>query len=217
MNEELKLQMNNDVSLREAVFATLRAAILDGTLRPGERLMEIGLARQLGVARTPVREAIRKLEKEGLVRVLPRRGAAVAGIRPEEQRDLLEVRTVLEELALRRACRRINAKQLAKLESASQAFAQHLAAGDLSAAAQADRSFHTIISAAAGNGYLSQLLEDMEDQFLRYRMETIKDKSLHTALIRQHTLIVEALCEGSEEKAVNILLDQPISAITNIS
>ena len=90
MTEGLKLQINNDLPLREAVFVTLRDAILHGTLRPGDRLMEIHLAARLGVSRTPVREAIRMLEQEGLARTLPRRGAVVGQITQSDLQDVLE-------------------------------------------------------------------------------------------------------------------------------
>ena len=90
--------INNYLPLRDVVFYTLRQAILKGELKPGERLMEMQLANQLGVSRTPIREAIRKLELEGLVLMIPRRGAVVAKITEKDLRDVLEVRTSLEKL-----------------------------------------------------------------------------------------------------------------------
>ena len=93
--------------LRDVVFNTLRQAILRGELKPGERLMEIRLANQLGVSRTPIREAIRMLELEGLVIMIPRKGAQVAQITEKDLNDVLEVRLGLEELATRFACERI--------------------------------------------------------------------------------------------------------------
>ena len=91
--------------LRDVVFNTLRQAILRGELKPGERLMEIRLANQLGVSRTPIREAIRMLELEGLVIMIPRKGAQVAQITEKDLNDVLEVRLGLEELATRFAWR----------------------------------------------------------------------------------------------------------------
>ena len=89
--------MNEYLPLRDVVFNTLRQAILKGELAPGERLMEIQLAEKLGVSRTPIREAIRKLELEGLVLMIPRKGAEVAKISEKSLRDVLEVRRSLEE------------------------------------------------------------------------------------------------------------------------
>ena len=93
MVESFQLQMNEYLPLRDVVFQTLRQAILRGELKPGERLMEIHLAQKLGVSRTPVREAIRKLELEGLVLMIPRKGAVVAEITISDLDDVLEVRT----------------------------------------------------------------------------------------------------------------------------
>ena len=99
MTDNLSMGINEYLPLRDVVFNTLRQAILRGELAPGERLMEIQLADKLGVSRTPIREAIRKLELEGLVVMIPRKGAEVARITEKDMRDVLEVRGTLEELA----------------------------------------------------------------------------------------------------------------------
>ena len=107
MKGELKMDVNDYLPLRDVVFNTLRQAILRGEMEPGERLMEIQLADKLGVSRTPIREAIRKLELEGLVIMIPRKGAEVAHITEKDMRDVLEVRAALEELAATLACRNV--------------------------------------------------------------------------------------------------------------
>ncbi len=101
MTNNFDVKMDEYLPLRDVVFKTLRQAILKGELEPGERLMEIQLAERLGVSRTPIREAIRKLELEGLVLMIPRKGAEVARISENNLRDVLEVRRTLEELAVR--------------------------------------------------------------------------------------------------------------------
>ena len=124
--EELKLQMNMDeyLPLRDVVFNTLRQGILTGALKPGERLMEIHLADRLGVSRTPIREAIRMLELEGLVTMIPRRGAEVSRISRQDIRDVLEVRLVLDSLATKLACERITEDQKEELKRAAEGFAE---------------------------------------------------------------------------------------------
>ena len=107
MGNNFEVNMNEYLPLRDVVFNTLRQAILKGELAPGERLMEIQLAEKLGVSRTPIREAIRKLELEGLVLMIPRKGAEVAKISEKSLKDVLEVRRSLEELAIELACQRI--------------------------------------------------------------------------------------------------------------
>ena len=107
MKDQLKNNIDEYLPLRDVVFNTLRHAIITGEFAPGERLMEITLANRLGVSRTPVREAIRKLELEGLVTMIPRKGAQVAKITEKNLRDVIEIRCVLEEFAASLACERI--------------------------------------------------------------------------------------------------------------
>ena len=112
MTDDLTLNMDAYLPLRDVVFNTLREAILKGDLKPGERLMELQLAAKLGVSRTPIREAIRKLELEGLVLMIPRKGAEVAQITEKNMQDVLEVRKALEELSVQLACERITPEQV---------------------------------------------------------------------------------------------------------
>ena len=99
MTEDLTLNMNAYLPLRDVVFNTLREAILKGELKPGERLMELQLAAKLGVSRTPIREAIRMLEQEGLAVTIPRKGAEVARMTEKDMEDVLQIRDALDELA----------------------------------------------------------------------------------------------------------------------
>ena len=126
MGTNFELEMNEYLPLRDVVFQTLRQAILKGELEPGERLMEIQLANKLGVSRTPIREAIRKLELEGLVLMIPRKGAEVAEITEKSLRDVLEVRSSLEDLAVELACERISEEQIGELKKAAEGFKEAL-------------------------------------------------------------------------------------------
>lgn len=200
MTDEIQLQMNEYLPLRDVVFQTLRQAILRGRLQPGERLMEIHLAQKLGVSRTPVREAIRMLELEGLVTMVPRRGAIVADITVSDLEDVLEVREALEELAVRKACQNMTGEQLEKLKQAAERFSGCLKE-DLMASAQADVEFHEIICEATKNKRLVQILNNIREQIYRYRLENLKDRSSHANLVEEHAAICRALEERSEEKA----------------
>ena len=122
MKGELKMDVNEYLPLRDVVFNTLRQAILKGEMEPGERLMEIQLAQKLGVSRTPIREAIRKLELEGLVVMIPRKGAEVAHITEKDMRDVLEVRSTLEELAVELACKHVTPERVQELKAANKIF-----------------------------------------------------------------------------------------------
>ena len=148
---DFEVTMNEYLPLRDVVFNTLRRAILRGELKPGERLMEIQLANKLGVSRTPIREAIRKLELEGLVLMIPRKGAEVAEITEKNLRDVLEVRCALEELAVQLACDRINQEEIHELHAAAARFEQMFDSDDITSIAQADEAFHDVIFQATDN------------------------------------------------------------------
>ena len=138
MEPNFKVNMNEYLPLRDVVFNTLRQAILRGELKPGERLMEIQLANKLGVSRTPIREAIRKLELEGLVLMIPRKGAEVAEITEKNMRDVLEVRKALEELAVQLACEKITAEEIEEMKKAAEEFRMILKNKDITEIAEAD-------------------------------------------------------------------------------
>ena len=143
--------MDEFLPLRDVVFNTLRQAILTGELKPGERLMEIHLANKLGVSRTPIREAIRKLELEGLVTMIPRRGAEVAQITEKSMNDVLEVRRALDALCVELACDRISQEELQHLKKACDTFEEAVKTKDVKQIAQADVALHDIIVEATGN------------------------------------------------------------------
>ena len=193
MNE---FEKENDeyLPLRDVVFNTLRDAILTGKLVPGERLMEIHLADKLGVSRTPIREAIRKLELEGLVTMIPRRGAEVAQITEKHLRDVLEVRRALDALAVELACERITAEELESLKEACANFAKETKQGNANRLARADVAFHDIILNASGNERLVQMISKLSQQMYRYRLEYVKDETSYERLIAEHEAIYEAIC-----------------------
>ena len=199
-----QVNMNEYLPLRDVVFNTLRQAILRGELKPGERLMEIQLANKLGVSRTPIREAIRKLELEGLVLMIPRKGAEVAEITEKSLRDVLEVRSSLEDLAVELACERIGEEQIEELKKAAEEFKEALQGGDLTEYAEADVKFHDIIYHATENQKLVQLLYNLREQMYRYRVEYLKDEATRNDLIQEHKMICEALRTRDEKKAIEI-------------
>lgn len=201
---DIKLQMDMDefLPLRDVVFNTLRQGILTGELKPGERLMEIHLAEKLGVSRTPIREAIRMLELEGLVTMIPRKGAEVAKISEDDLKDVLEVRKVLESLATRLACERITDEQKELLKKAAEEFVQSTKSGDATTIAMADVKFHDEIINASGNKRLAQMINNLAERIYRYRLEYIKDEKNHSRLIEEHALIMKNVIEGNVSEAV---------------
>lgn len=204
---KLEMKLEEYLPLRDVVFKTLRQAILTGELKPGERLMEIHLANQLGVSRTPIREAIRMLELEGLVTMVPRKGAEVSRISKQDISDVLEVRGSLEALAVRLACRRITPKELELLETTFRNFVSAVGRGDLNEVVQADVKFHDIITDASKNKRLEQLVNNLAERVFRYRLEYSKDVNVHKRLIEEHERILTCIQNGDEsgaEEAVRI-------------
>lgn len=203
MSSDFQIQMNEFLPLRDVVFNTLRQAILTGELKPGERLMEIHLANKLGVSRTPIREAIRKLELEGLVTMIPRRGAEVAQITEKSMNDVLEVRRAVDALCVELACERISDEALESLKAACDDFAEQVKTKDVKKIAQADVALHNIIVKATGNQRLISLVNTLSEQMYRYRFEYIKDFSQHESLIEEHRVIYESIVKKDKKTAAD--------------
>ena len=197
--------MNQYLPLRDVVFISLRQAVLTGDLRPGERLMEIHLAERLGVSRTPIREAIRKLELEGLVVMIPRKGAHVASITEKHLQDVLEVRRALESLGTALACERITKTELIELNHACKEFEKSTKSLQLTEVAKADVAFHDIIIKASKNMRLMSLMNNLSEQMYRYRFEYLKDITNYNALVQEHQNIYEALTQQDAERAVELM------------
>ena len=193
MKNDFRVNMDEYLPLRDVVFKTLRQAILKGELEPGERLMEIQLAERLGVSRTPIREAIRKLELEGLVLMIPRKGAEVAKISETNLRDVLEVRRSLEELAIDLACQRMTEEELSELKKTEERFAKAIQTGEVMEIAQTDESYHEIIYNSTKNQKLVQILNNLREQMYRYRLEYIKDEDKRQILLVEHEEILKAI------------------------
>lgn len=201
MQDVFQTNMDEFLPLRDVVFNTLRQSILIGELKPGERLMEVHLADRLGVSRTPIREAIHKLAQEGLVTIIPRRGAEVAQITEKSMNDVLEVRRALDTLCVELACDRITEEGLEELRAACDYFEQCVRTKDNKKIAQADVALHDIIVRATGNQRLIQLVNNLSEQMYRYRFEYIKDSSQHETLVKEHRIIYQSIVRKDKETA----------------
>ena len=217
--KDLKLDIDTDLPLRDVVFQTLREAILKGDLKPGERLMELKLAEKLGVSRTPIREAIRMLEQEGLAVNVPRKGAKVAGISEKDMEDVLRIREALEILAVQLACGQITREQLELLEKNERELEEAAKLRDLKAIVDKDIAFHDVIYHASGNLRLVTLLNNLRGQIYRYRVEYLKDENNYPCLMKEHRQIIEGLQRGEKEKAGAVMqrhMDNQENSIKNI-
>lgn len=194
------LKLDSYQPLREIVFETLREAIIQGRLKPGERLMEIQLAEDLGVSRTPVREAIRKLELEGFLVMVPRKGAYVADISVKDITDIFEVRAALEALAAGLAAERVTEDELDQLERALIHLSE-ASANDLETVVKTDTSFHELIYKASRNQRLLQIVKHLQEQIQRFRTASLGRPGRTRIAIEEHRKIVEAISERNVELA----------------
>lgn len=199
-NKLFEIKLDQYKPLREIVFETIRNAIVSGDLKPGERVMEVQMAESLGVSRTPVREAIRKLELEGLIIMLPRKGAYVADLSVKDLTEVMEIRSVLEGLAAGLASIRIDAVEIEELEIYALKFHKSIEE-DVDALILRDFEFHEAIFRASRNERLIQLNNNLIEQVQRFREIYHKKVNKPKESSREHYAIVEAISNGDVDKA----------------
>lgn len=201
MDKIFEIKLDQYKPLREIVFETIRNAIISGNLKPGERLMEVQLAESLGVSRTPVREAIRKLELEGLVVMLPRKGAFVADLSVKDLTEVLEIRAALEGLAAGLASVRIDQEELEELEIKAIKFNKAVENDDIEAIILTDFEFHDAMFRASRNERLIQLNNNLREQVQRFREIYHKKVNKSKQTSKEHYEIVEAISNRDIDKA----------------
>ena len=197
----INFDVQNHKPLREIVYDQLKQQILTGQITPGTRMMEVDLAKDMGVSRTPIREAIRKLEKEGLVIIEPRRGAYVSDISVKDMVDTLVVREDLEGLAGLLAAETITREELEELEEITTSYSDAIAAGNMENIIHYDELFHRRIVEMTGNRTLIQLFGSVQEQALRFRYLYYDDFTRYENMPVEHRNIVEAIRSGDGESA----------------
>ncbi len=208
------IKLDNYKPLREMVFESLREAIILGRLKPGERLMEIQLAEEMGVSRTPVREAIRKLELEGFVAMVPRKGAYVAGVTVKDIADVFEVRAALEGLAAGLAAERITDEEMDQLEMSLVKI--NVSGDDISAIVEVDSTFHDLIYKTSRNHRLLHIITLLAEQIFRFRMTSLSQPGRLKIAIDEHKKIVEAICDRNVDLAQHLAREHMENAEQNL-
>jgi len=196
-----KLEIRNYKPLGEVVFEYLRNAILAGELKPGERLMEVTIADQLGVSRTPVREAIRKLEKESFVIMIPRKGAYVADLTKNDIIEVLEIRKELEGFAAFLAAERMSDAEKEALSKIVGHFNESMVEMDKKSMIEADNEFHSLIFDATKNQRLIAIIGDLHDQFQRFRLIYFNEFNNFKEIQDSHNRIFDAIINKDGIKA----------------
>ncbi|WHT20372.1 GntR family transcriptional regulator [Crossiella sp. CA-258035] len=199
----------------EKAYQTLRAGILDGTYEPTERLGEVDLAEGLGLSRTPVREALRRLEVEGLVELEPHRGARVAQWTRADVEELYDLRMLLESFLARRAASRISQVALARLAQLRDTMAATAAPGpgqDLARVAEANCEFHAIIGAAAASPRVLTMLTTVIEMPLVLRTFHRYQPAELARSLSHHRELVDALTEGDPDWAEAVMRAHVLAA-----
>ena len=197
----LNLDLQNHRPLREIVYEELKRQILVGEIAPGTRMMEVELAEDMGVSRTPVREAIRKLEKEGLVTIEPRRGAYASDISIKDMVDVLEVRQMLEGMAASMAAQKVTEEEKLDFVEANSAYKNAVKKGNIEEIIRYDELFHQLIVSYSGNKTLNQLLSQVQELALRFRYIYYDDFSRYENMPVEYEEIEEAIISGDTQKA----------------
>ncbi len=200
-----KVEIQNYKPLGEVVFDYLRNAILSGDLKPGERLMEINLAEQLGVSRTPVREAIRKLELENFVEMIPRKGAYVAQLKAKDILDILEIRALFDGYAAASAAERMSEEEVKALGNTLEKFNKAVTKGDKQAMIDTDNRFHDQLIQATRNRKLIEIVNSLQDQFQRFRILYFNEFDNYGDMQSSHQELYESISKrdvrGARERA----------------
>ena len=197
---KLKVPIPPPVSIREKVYAVIRNEILNGKIQPGERLVETRLAQKISTSRTPVREALHMLEREGLLESIPRVGYRVKQIRWDEVEEICEIRAANETLAARWAMRRISPGELRALEENLTTAEKEVREGNPKAFVERDAEFHEIMVRASGSMRLLELCQLLRRHMLRYRIESLYLTETALRAIAGHHRILDCIRKKDEEK-----------------
>ena len=198
----MEIQLKVQKPLKDLVYLELKHKILTGEIVSQTRLMEIDLSEKMNVSRTPIREAIKKLSDDGLVKIVPRRGAYVANISIKDMLDVFEVREDMEGFVAKLAAQRINDKEKEELCKIAAEYDEALAkAEDKESIIELDEKFHNFIVGCCGNDTLSELVKYVQELSLRFRYLYYNDYSLYKSTAEQHHKIMDAINNGRAEEA----------------
>jgi DNA-binding GntR family transcriptional regulator len=203
----LRVAIGRTVSIREKVYAAIRNDILNGRITPGDRMIETRLAEQIKTSRTPVREALHMLEREGLIEAIPRVGYRVRSLKRDEVEEICEIRRVNETLAARWAMKHITPKGLQALEKNLAVSEAEIKRGNPKAFVELDAEFHEILARASGSERLLELCQMLRRHMLRYRIESIFREENVVRAIRGHRRIYECIKRKDNERVDQAVRD----------
>lgn len=213
---DVKQEVTDKFSLRGRVFHKLRDDILSGRYKEHEELREVAIGEELGVSRTPVREAFRQLELEGLIQIIPNKGAYVTGITPKDVKDIYMIRSRLEGLCARWATEHITLEQMAEMEENVYLAKFHAEKGHWDQLWELDNRFHDIMYEACDSKMLEHQLKDFHQYVLRVRKKTLNSANRGTKSNEEHEGIMEAIKAGDADLAEQLAHQHMINAYENM-
>ncbi|MCL2121817.1 MAG: GntR family transcriptional regulator [Clostridiales bacterium] len=190
---KLVIDFNGSKPLGEVVYVALREAIIKNQFKSGERLMETELADEMMVSRTPVREAVRKLQSEGYVIMLPRKGTYVTSLTIQDVNDVFEIRGALESMAAARAAERASSEEIAEIRQFIESEAILWDSTDLARTIRCDIQFHSMVYRASKNTKVENLINDLREQTQRLRSSTLSRPGQVRFALEEHRKILSAI------------------------
>ncbi len=193
-----KIEVTDLRPIREIVLNEIRSAIFDNRIKPGDRLVENLIASSMGISRTPVREALRQLEIEGLAINIPRRGTLVKGISKEDAIEIYDLREVLEGLAVRLACLNISRREINRLKEITEIMKETMSEENYDEYIKAHNEYNDIIVSASKNKRLLSQIENIYEYLKSLRKFGLHAKEKRAEILEEHIKIVEAIEKGDE-------------------
>ena len=215
-NSDVKQEVTDKYSLRGRVFHRLRDDILSGRYDEYEELKEMVIGEEMGVSRTPVREAFRQLELEGLIQIIPNKGAYVTGITENDVKDIYMIRSLLEGLCARWATEHITQEQMDEMEENVYLAEFHARKGHLEQLAELDNRFHDIMNEACNSKILEHQLKDFHQYVLRVRKKTLANVNRGPKSNEEHRMIMEAIRDKNADLAQQLAHQHMINAYENM-
>jgi DNA-binding GntR family transcriptional regulator len=205
------------VSLKDKAYNVIKSAILSLKLKPGDPLVESDLAQQLGISKTPVRDALLELEREGFVTKILFKGTYVTEVTLKDVREVFQVRAVLEGLAARLAAPLLSAEELEDTEEIITAAEAALAEGDIALCSEHGKRFHNLIINKAGNQWLQSITRNLDDHLQRFRLLSDQINGRLNKSLKEHRKILEALRGRDPLAAEESVRDHLFSVLQDLS
>lgn len=202
--------------LSSRVYHQIRAEIIRGALIPGESVTEMGLAKDCSVSRTPVREALRQLELEGLVELIPNKGAVILGISPEDICDIYQIRAMLEGSVAERAARRASEEEVRRLTEILDLTEFYISKQNFQQLQAMDGQFHQLIYEMSGSRMFKRVLKDLHYYIGLTRDASLKSEGRAVQSVKEHRAVLEAISQHDGDKAKKLMNHHVNKALENV-